>query len=417
MAGADRSPVVVTAPAVDPGARRRLPFSVLAKPTGASCNLDCTYCFFLSKERLYDDDQLMSESGLEAYLLNMLTNQPDGDVEVAWQGGEPTMRGLEFFERAVALAEQLRRPGQRVRHTLQTNGTLLDDAWGAFLSRHRFLVGLSVDGPADLHDAYRVNKAGRATHAQVLRGLTVLKRWGVEFNILCTVHAANQAHGLEVYRYFRDELGARHLQFIPIVERVSASLLDVAEAGWKDDAGERILYRQEGSSVTSRSVDPAAWGEFLVAVFDEWLARDVGTVFVQHFDVMLGNALGQYSLCVHAPECGSALAVEHNGDVYSCDHYVEPGYLLGNVAADSLQALVASPAQRAFGAAKRTSLPRQCVECPVQWACHGGCPKDRFGVSVDGEAGLNHLCAGYLRFFSHAEPAVRRMAEVVGPTL
>lgn len=414
-------PAVVAVPGLDPagpGGRRTLPFTVLAKPTGAACNLDCTYCFFLSKEVLYDSDgQRMTEQGLEAYLSNLLRSQPDGDVEIAWQGGEPTMRGIPFFRRAVELAEQLRRPKQRVRHTLQTNGTLLDDAWGEFLAQHNFLIGLSVDGPAHLHDAYRVNKAGRATHAQVMRGHEVLTRHGVDYNILCTVHAANQDHGLEVYRYLRDELGARHMQFIPIVERVTAEQLPIAEQGWKDGNGTRILYRQQGDAVTSRSVDPEAWGEFLVAVFDEWESRDVGTVFVQHFDMLLGNMLGQPSLCVHAPECGSALAVEHNGDVYSCDHFVEPGYLLGNVGDSSFQSMLQSPEQEQFGRAKRTSLPRQCQECPVRWACHGGCPKDRFDVTADGEPGLNHLCAGYFRAFSHAEPTIRRMAELVAPTL
>lgn len=415
------SPTVVSVPGLDPltaGGRQRLPFTVLAKPTGAACNLDCTYCFFLSKELLYDEDgQRMSEQGLDTYLANLLRSQPDGEVEIAWQGGEPTMRGLAFFRRAVELAERLRRPRQTVRHTLQTNGTLLDDDWGAFFAEHNFLIGLSVDGPAHLHDAYRVNKAGRATHAQVMRGHEVLRRHGVEYNILCTVHAANQDHGLEVYRYFRDDLGARHVQFIPIVERVTREQLPIAEQGWKDGNGTRILYRQEGDAVTSRSVDPAAWGEFLVAVFDEWAVHDVGTVFVQHFDVMLGNALGQYSMCVHAPECGGALAVEHTGDVYACDHYVEPGFKLGNVGEASLQSMLQSPQQREFGAAKRTTLPQQCVECPVRWACNGGCPKDRFDSTADGERGLNHLCEGYFRIFSHAEPTIRRMAEIVGPTL
>lgn len=414
-------PTVVTVPpfeAGDRGGRPSLPFSVLAKPTGAACNLDCTYCFFLSKELLYDGDgQRMTEAGLESYLVNLLTSQPDGPVEIAWQGGEPTMRGLAFFERAVQLAEQLRRPKQIVSHSLQTNGTLLDDDWGEFLAKHGFLVGLSVDGPADLHDEYRVNKAGRATHTQVMRGHEILRRHGVDYNILCTVHAANQDHGREVYRFFRDDLGARHIQFIPIVERVTAEQLPIAEQGWKDGSGTRILYRQEGEAVTSRSVSPAAWGEFLVEVFDEWLQHDVGNVFVQHFDVMLGNALGQYSMCVHAPECGSALAVEHNGDVYSCDHFVEPGYRLGNVATTSFQGMLQSPEQREFGRSKRTSLPQQCVECPVKWACEGGCPKDRFDRTSGGEPGLNHLCEGYLRFFSHAEPTIRAMADEIAPTL
>jgi uncharacterized protein len=405
----------VTATSPPPGARR-LPFSVLAKPTGAACNLDCTYCFFLSKELLYDHDtQRMSEQGLETYLANLFDSSPDGTVEVAWQGGEPTMRGLAFFRRAMALAEQLRRPGQQLRHTIQTNGTLLNDEWGAFLAEHHFLVGLSMDGPAHLHDTYRVNKAGRGSHAEVVRGWEVLKRHGVETNILCTVHAANQDHPLEVYTYFCDTLGARYLQFIPIVERVPAESLELAEKGWRPAAHGRrtLLYQQHGDAVTSRSVSPEAYGEFLVAVFDEWAAHDVGTVFVQDVDVTLGNLFGQHSLCVHSPECGTAIAVEHNGDVYSCDHYVEPDYKLGNVADAPIQDMLQSPEQREFGRSKRTSLPGQCQTCPVRWACHGGCPKDRFTTTADGEPGLNYLCAGYYRFFTHAQPDIERMGHLI----
>ncbi|MCV2395159.1 anaerobic sulfatase maturase [Actinotalea sp. M2MS4P-6] len=393
----------MTVPTVPPGARR-LPFSVLAKPTGAACNLDCTYCFFLSKELLYDhDSQRMSEEGLETYLANLLDSSPDGVVEVAWQGGEPTLRGL---------AERLRRPGQQLHHAIQTNGTLLDDDWGAFLAEHHFLVGLSMDGPAHLHDAYRVNKAGRGTHDQVLRGWQVLSKHGVDTNILCTVHHANQDHPLEVYRYFRDVLGARYLQFIPIVERVPADQLELAEQGWRPGAHGRrtLLYQQRGDAVTSRSVDPAAYGEFLVAIFDEWLSRDVGEVFVQDVDVALGNLFGRYSLCVHSPQCGNALAVEHNGDVYSCDHYVEPDYKIGNVADAPIQAMLQSDAQREFGRSKLTTLPAQCQSCPVRWACHGGCPKDRIAVTADGEPGLNYLCAGYYRFYTHTQPTLERIA-------
>lgn len=389
-----------------------LPFSVLAKPTGAACNLDCTYCFYLSKELLYDhDSQRMSEAGLEAYLTNLFSSSPDGTVQVAWQGGEPTLRGLAFFRRAVELAQQLRRPGQRVEHTIQTNGTLLDDDWGEFLAEHHFLVGLSMDGPAHLHDAYRVNKAGRGTHGQVVRGWETLQRHGVETNILCTVHAENQDHPLQVYRYFRDVLGASYLQFIPIVERVPAESLALAEQGWRPGThGKRtLLYEQRGDRVTSRSVSPTAYGKFLVAIFDEWLSRDVGTVFVQDIDVALGNLLGRHSLCVHSPECGNAVAVEHNGDVYSCDHFVEDGYRLGNVAKDSLADLMASASQREFGVSKRTSLPGQCQACPVRWACHGGCPKDRFDTTAHGEPGLNYLCAGYFHFYQHAQPTLERI--------
>lgn len=398
-----------------PGARR-LPFAVMTKPTGAACNLDCTYCFFLSKELLYDaDSQRMSEAGLEAYLTNFFASQPDGPVEVAWQGGEPTMRGLAFFRRAVELAEQLRRPRQQVSHAIQTNGTLLDDDWGAFLAEHNFLVGLSVDGPEDLHDAFRVNKAGRGTHAQVVRGWEILRRHQVETNILCTVHAANQDHPLEVYRYFRDTLGATFIQFIPIVERVPAASLPLAEQGWRPGKHGRrtVLYQQHGDRVTSRSVDPVAYGKFLTAIFDEWVTRDVGQMFVQDFDVTLGNLFGRYSLCVRSPQCGTALAVEHNGDVYSCDHYVEPDYKLGNVATDGFQNLLATDQQREFGQAKRTTLPAQCQGCSVRWACHGGCPKDRFTLTATGEEGLNYLCAGYHQFFTHAQPTLERIGRLL----
>ncbi len=395
---------------------RPLPFSVLAKPKGAACNLDCAYCFYLSKELLYDGSQEMTEETLEAYLRSYLGSQPDGEVIVGWQGGEPTMRGLSFFRRAVELAEQLRRARQQVSHSLQTNGTLLDDEWGEFLAAHHFLVGLSVDGPEHVHDRYRVNRAGRGTHAQVVRGWEVLRRHSVETNILCTVNAYNAGHPLEVYRYFRDELGARFLQFIPIVERVPKDKLALAEKGWRAPGGpgkRGLLYKQEGDAVTSRSVPPDAWGDFMVAIFDEWRAHDVGEVFVQHFDTLVGNAFGRYSLCVHSPECGNAVAVEHNGDVYSCDHFVEPDHLLGNLIEDGIDALVGSEKQRDFGRAKRTSLPRQCVECPVRWACHGGCPKDRFTTTADGEPGLNYLCRGYLQFFSHAQPTIAEIAALI----
>lgn len=391
----------------------RVPVSMLGKPTGAACNLDCSYCFFLSKDLLWDASrQAMTPAVLEAYVTNYLDSQPDGVVTLAWQGGEPTLRGLGFFEDVVRLAEAHRRPRQTVEHSIQTNGTLLDDAWGAFLAEHRFLVGISIDGPPHLHDAYRVNKAGRGTYDLVRRGWDVLARHDVDTNVLCTVNAANATSPLEVYRHVRDDLGARFLQLIPVVERVPAPRLPEAEAGWVDAEGRRLLYTQTGDATTSRSVSASQWGDFLCAVFDEWVTRDVGEVFVQHFDVGLAALFGRYSLCVHAPRCGSALTVEHQGDVYSCDHYVEPGYKLGNVLVDSIAAMASSPFQRSFGLAKG-NLPRQCVECDVRWACHGGCPKDRFAVTADGEPGLNALCEGYRRFFRHATPALMAMARLV----
>lgn len=387
------------------------PFSLLAKPTGAACNLDCSYCFFLSKEALWDaKNQTMSIEVLRDFIRSYLASQPDGPVTVGWQGGEPTMRGLPFFEKAVEFCQQYARPRQQVQHSIQTNATLLTDEWGEFFAANNFLVGVSLDGPAHLHDSYRVNKAGRGTYQQVVRGWEILQRHGVETNILCTVNAVNQHHPLEVYRHFRDDLGAKFMQFIPIVERVSPGDEEVAEASWRDEDGNWVPYAQHGNQTTSRTVDPSAWGDFLVAIFDEWVGRDIGEVFVQHFDVTLGARLGQYSLCVHAPQCGDALAMEHNGDVYSCDHFVEPDYLLGNLASQTFQSMLAAPKQRKFGSDKLTQLPSQCLNCKVRWACNGGCPKDRFALTQDGESGLNYLCPGYYKFFSHVWPTIDRMA-------
>lgn len=405
---------VTTPNSTIPPATGRRPFSSLAKPTGAACNLDCTYCFFLSKELLYDRaGQQMSEETLERYIADFLDSQPDGDVSLEWQGGEPTMRGLPFFRRAVELAEQYRRPAQNVHHSIQTNGTLIDDEWATFLADNGFLVGLSMDGPAAYHDAYRVNRAGRPTHAQVLRGWNILAAHGVETNILCTVHAANADHPLEAYRYFRDELGATYLQFIPIVERTSRKLLPLADASWHEPGQARPLYTQKGRYVTERSVGPQQWGRFMSAIWDEWVVRDVGTIYVQHFDTALGNAMGQYSMCVHSPTCGDAIAVLHNGDVYACDHYVEPDYARGNIAEVSLRDVLDSKDQRQFGTDKATTLSQQCQECPVKWACWGGCPKDRFVPTDGGRHQQNYLCAGYFEFFSHITPDIARMTQLL----
>ena len=300
---------------------------------------------------------------------------------------------------------------QTVDHTIQTNGTRLDDEWCKFFKQHNFLVGLSVDGPREMHDAYRVDKGGKGTFDQVMRGWDFLREHGVEFNILCTVHAANVEHPVEVYRFFRDVLNARFIQIIPIVERVSADLLPIPTVGWGDRGSEpRPIYVQSGDHVTERSVRPQQFGQFMVEIFEEWVRRDVGTVYVQMFDTTLGAHVGQYSVCVFAPTCGDALALEHNGDLYSCDHYVEPDFKLGNIRQQHMADLVASQQQRKFGSDKQTTLPRFCRECDVRFACNGGCPKDRFMATSDGESGLNYLCAGYKRFFQHVDQPMRFMA-------
>jgi uncharacterized protein len=280
-----------------------------------------------------------------------------------------------------------------IQYTMQTNGTLLDDEWCTFFREHGFLIGISIDGPAELHNAYRVDKGGKPSFDRVMRGLELLKKHGVDFNILCTVHAANADYPVEVYRFFRDELQAEFIQLIAIVERDN-------ETGF-----------QEGNTVTDRSVKPEQWGNFLTGVFDEWVRRDVGQVYVQLFDVALGNWVGAPpSLCVFSPTCGTALALEHNGDLYSCDHFVEPKYLLGNIAETHMVELVASEQQQRFGRDKLDTLPGYCQECEVRFACHGGCPKNRFIETPDGEPGLNYLCAGYKAFFKHVDTPMRTMA-------
>jgi uncharacterized protein len=393
-------------------------FHVMAKPTGAICNLDCEYCFFLSKDQLYPGSTFRMEPHVhEAYIRQLLAAHAGTDeVVVAFQGGEPTLMGLDFFRRTLELEEELRRPGQRILNTMQTNATLLDDEWAAFLREHGFLVGVSIDGPREMHDAYRVDKGGKPTFDRVVRGIDVLRRHGVDWNALTTVNAANGDHGRDVYTFLRDELGAQFIQLIPIVERVTAELLPLAEEGWGRRQGERPLYRQQGGLVTHRTVGAEQYGRFLIEVFEEWVRHDVGDVFVQEFDTALAHWMGmdQAGMCVHARTCGSALALEHNGDVYSCDHYVEDDYLLGNLAEGrTLLQLATSPQQAAFGNAKLDTLPDYCLRCDVRFACNGGCPKDRFITTPDGEPGLHYLCAGYQRFFRHVDEPMRVMADLL----
>jgi len=396
--------------------RAQAQFHLLAKPTGAICNLDCKYCFFLSKEMLYPGSRFrMADELLETYIRQLLESQPGPEVIVGWQGGEPTLMGLEFFERSVEYVDRYKKPRQRVSYTIQTNGTKLDAAWCAFFKKHNVLVGLSVDGPRALHDAYRVDKGGRGTFDDVMRGWTFLHRHGVYVNILCTVHAANADYPLEVYRFFRDELKTEFIQFIPIIERVTPEMLPVANGGWGERGSDpRPLFLLEGNQVTDRSVGAEQWGRFLIGVFDEWVKRDVGTIYVQMFDAALASWVGAPpSMCIFSETCGTALALEHNGDLYSCDHFVEPKYLLGNIQQVHMLQLVTSEQQRQFGLAKRDTLPRYCRECPVRFACHGECPKNRFISTPDGEPGLNYLCAGYLAFFTHIDRPMRLMADLL----
>ena len=389
-------------------------FHLLAKPTGAVCNLDCSYCFFLSKEMLYPGSRFrMADELLEAYVKQLIEAHAGvPEVAIAWQGGEPTLMGVDFFRRSVELAEVYLQPGQRAAYTIQTNGTLLDEEWAGFFKDNDFLVGISIDGPRELHDTYRVNKGGKGSFDQVMHGLSFLNDARVEWNALTTVHAANGDRGREVYRFLRDECGAHFIQFIPIIERVAEADEDgtVPWESWRD----RPLYVQEGEVVTGRSVSPAQYGRFLVDVFEEWVRRDVGEVYVQMFDVALANWVGEPpGLCVHSETCGLALALEHTGDLYSCDHFVEPRYLLGNIKERHMLELVSSPQQTRFGLDKRDTLPQYCLDCDVRFACHGGCPKDRFIRTPYGEPGLNYLCAGFKEFFHHVDAPMRVMGELL----
>ncbi len=369
-------------------------FHVMAKPTGARCNLDCAYCFFLKKERLYPDSTFrMTDEVMEQFIRQTIEGHRVPEVTIAWQGGEPTLMGLDFFRRAVEVQKKYARPGVRIENTFQTNGILLDDDWCRFFHDNDFLVGLSMDGPKNLHDVYRKDRRGRGTFDRVFEAARLLQKHRVEFNILCTVNSTNADYPLEVYRFFRDELSAPYIQFIPIVEREN-------ETGY-----------QEGTTVTDRSVRPDQWGRFLIAIFDEWVRRDVGRMFVLNFDGALAGWLGMAgTVCVFAPTCGLGVALEHNGDLYSCDHFVEPDYFLGNILETPLAELVGSEKQRRFGAAKRDTLPRYCRECAFLAVCNGECPKNRFVETPDGETGLNYLCEGYRAFFSHADRPMRLMA-------
>jgi uncharacterized protein len=379
-------------------------FHIMTKPIGPICNLDCKYCFYLEKEKLYPNTRqwAMSLETLAQYVQQYISAQPMDEVHFAWQGGEPTLLGVEFFRTVVAL-QQKYADGKTIHNALQTNGTLLDDEWGEFLAEHRFLVGLSIDGPQELHDHYRVDKGNAPTFDRVMRGLAKLKEYQVDFNTLTVVNRQNCMFPLDVYRFLR-EIGSGFIQFIPIVERRAI----------ETEPNGLILIQpsfERPAEVTDWSVEPLAYGQFLARIFDEWVKKDVGRTFVQIFDVALESWFGMdQSLCVFRKTCGSALAMEPTGDVYSCDHFVYPENKLGNIMEDALEKIVGSLAQTQFGNDKRDSLPPMCRQCDVRFACNGECPKHRFLHTPDGEPGLNYLCAGYKHFFHHIDPYMRFMA-------
>ena len=339
----------------------------------------------------------MPDDVLEVYIRQYIQAQPPGfPVTFAWQGGEPTLMGIEFYRKAVALQKRHAPPGIQIENALQTNGTLLDDEWCSFFKEHDFLIGISIDGPPEYHNLYRKNKGGEPSFNQVAAGLDLLKKHTVRFNILTAVHAGNVDHPLEVYRFFRSELGAKFIQFIPIVER-------------DNKKGE-----QKGNKITERTVNPQKYGDFLIKIFDEWVHNDVGEIFIQIFDVALGKWLGKPGgLCVFDETCGRSLALEHNGDLFSCDHFVEPKHRLGNITETDMIQLVDSHKQRKFGRDKLETLPKYCLDCEVRFVCNGGCPKNRIRHSPDGEYGLNYLCEGYRTFLNHITTPMEMMVGLI----
>ena len=374
---------------------------VLAKPTGSACNLNCSYCFYLKKELLYPGSNFrMSDEVLENYIRQLIESHRSDKVTVAWQGGEPTLMGVDFYQRAIELEEKYRRPGMTFENTLQTNGILLNDEWCKFFNENDFLIGISIDGPRELHDAHRVDKRGGPTFDRVMKGLRLLQKHRVEYNVLVTINHVNANHPLDVYRFLRDEAGATWMQFIPAIERLTE--------------GSVTMY-QQGTTVSDRSVESQQWGSFLIAIFDEWVRRDVGKIFVQTFEAAVRNwvGMGSSGMCVFDPVCGHGLVLEHNGDLYSCDHFVEPAYLRGNILRHHMIDLVGSKRQRKFGRDKFDKLLLSCRQCEVRFACHGECPKNRFLTTPDGEFGLNYLCLGYKAFFQHIDKPAQIMAQLI----
>lgn len=388
---------------IPPSYADQLRYHMLVKPAGAACNLDCTYCFYLHKERMFNQPRMprMAESTLERHVRQYMESQSDGEVIFSWQGGEPTLAGLDFYRRAVEFQAKHRKPGQRVLNDLQTNGTLLDDEWAAFLKQYDFHVGLSCDGPRELHDQYRINKGGAPTFARVFAAAQLLKKHRVPFNALCVINRSNVRRPLDVYRFLTRELGTKRIQFIPCVEpREFTEHAPLAKGPIVGSVQARP--GNVDSVVTDWSVDPDDWGAFLCRVWDEWYHRDLGKVFVNLFETAVAQSVGlPAQVCTQAEFCGKALVLEHNGDVFSCDHFVYPEYRLGNIGLRHEADMVLSNEQVAFGTAKRDALPAYCKSCEHLNLCWGECPRNRIVSTPDAEPGLNFLCPGFKRFYSH----------------
>ena len=372
------------------------PLYVMLKPAGAHCNLACKYCYYLEKNNLYQNSHrhLMSDEMLEQFTREYIEAQTMPQVLFTWHGGEPLMRSIDFYKKALALQKKYAH-GKQIDNVIQTNGTLLTDEWCEFFAQNHWLVGISIDGPQEYHDHYRVTPAGKPSWEKVMQGISLLKKHRVEWNAMAVVNAYNAEHPLEFYHFFRDN-GCQYLQFTPIVERLTEHEDGRTLASLADD---------REIPLADASVTPQQWGNFLCTIFDDWVRHDVGKTFVEIFDCTLANWMGVLpGICAYSKECGHAGVMEHNGDVYSCDHFVFPEYKLGNIRDQSLIDMLYGEKQQAFSRLKHTSLPRQCKECDMEFACHGECPKNRFEKDKYGEPGLNYLCQGYYQYYTHVAP-------------
>ena len=372
------------------------PLYVMLKPAGAHCNLACKYCYYLEKNNLYQNSHrhLMTDEMLEQFTREYIEAQTMPQVLFTWHGGEPLMRSIDFYKKALALQKKYAR-GKQIDNVIQTNGTLLTDEWCEFFAQNHWLVGISIDGPQEYHDHYRVTPAGKPSWEKVMQGIQLLKKHRVEWNAMAVVNAYNAEHPLEFYHFFRDN-GCQYLQFTPIVERLTEHEDGRTLASLADD---------REIPLADASVTPQQWGNFLCTIFDNWVRHDVGKTFVEIFDCTLANWMGVLpGICAYSKECGHAGVMEHNGDVYSCDHFVFPEYKLGNIREQSLIDMLYGEKQQAFSRLKHTSLPRQCKECDMEFACHGECPKNRFEKDKYGEPGLNYLCQGYYQYYTHVAP-------------
>jgi len=385
---------------------------VVAKPMGPVCNLNCKYCFYLEKQALFGpgEQYRMSDKVLSAFIASYISSQPTPVVEFVWQGGEPTLLGMEFFKRVINLQKPFAKQ-KTITNSLQTNGTLLTEKWCRFLKKNNFMVGLSLDGPQEIHDRYRCDRRGNGSFDRVMRGVRLLQKHGVDYNVLASVARETATKPLDVYRFFKDE-GIEFIQFTPIVERLPNS--SSKKHGLRLAGPAALNKEEEQTQVTPWTVIAEEYGDFLISIYEEWVRHDVGRMFVMNFEWALNAWIGNPSpVCVHAKQCGRSLVIEHNGDVYACDHSVYPQYRMGNIATDSLNEMAQRSLRSGFGVAKESALPRRCRECDVLKACQGGCPKHRFAKTYDDEPGLHYLCAGYKKFFRHIRKYLQAMTTLL----